>query len=89
MSRFPPHAGVDLRNINSASANPANELKFKTGHCTFQTGPLGIETGQYPIMAGLLTGKRTVRGGYLEACQNLLVTDPVNAARFTTAASTW
>jgi hypothetical protein len=21
---------------------------FKTGHCHFQTGPLGVETGQYP-----------------------------------------
>jgi hypothetical protein len=37
-----------FRNINSASVNPANELKLKTGHCTFQTRPLRSETGQHP-----------------------------------------
>jgi hypothetical protein len=28
--------------------------KFKSGHCDFQTRPLGVETGQYPTTYAIL-----------------------------------
>jgi len=49
--------------------------------------PIGLLVVVSLIMAGLFTGKRTGRSAFWEPCPNRVI-DPVNAARFTTAAST-